>query len=356
MTTTTPESSPTAPQASPSYVLTLEPQADLDAVRGALQAHGLWTTPLVGRAGERCLTTLPHSSAIAPEALGAIPGVASVFAPKSAHPAVDRQRGQTVPLRVARLGGPRPLLMAGPCAAESERQVHAAAQLAAAAGATMLRGGAFKPRTSPYSFSGEGPQALRWLVEAARDNGLGVVTEVMSEADVDLVADAADLLQIGSRNMQNFALLRAIGRAQKPVLLKRGRAASVDEWLMAGEHALAAGASHVIFCERGILGADPATRNLLDLGAVALLAHTLGQPVVVDPSHAAGRRDLVRPLAAAALAAGAHGLIVETHPDASRARSDGAQALPPHELLSLGLELGFYTPEPHAPHAPENLR
>jgi 3-deoxy-7-phosphoheptulonate synthase len=202
----------------------------------------------------------------------------------------------------------------------------------------LLRGGAFKPRTSPYSFAGHGEVALDWMRLAADAHGLGVVTEVMSEHDVEAVAGVADLMQLGSRNMQNFALLRAVGRANKPVLLKRGMAATIDDWLLAGEHLLSSGAAGVIFCERGIHGFDPSTRNLLDLGAVAVLACSLGLPVVVDPSHAAGRRDLVPPLSRAALAAGAHGLLVEMHPHAERARSDGPQALDAAALQRLAQE------------------
>ena len=175
------------------------------------------------------------------------------------------------------------------------------------AGGRLLRGGAWKPRTSPYAFQGHGGEALAWLRQAANSHGLAVVTEVLGEADVEQVAEAADLVQIGSRNMQNFALLKAVGRTRRPVLLKRGRTATLAEWRAAAEHVLLAGADGVVFCERGIAGVDPETRNTLDLGAVAVLKHAYGLPVVVDPSHAAGRRDLIEPLARAALAAGADG-------------------------------------------------
>ena len=215
-----------------------------------------------------------------------------------------------------------------------------AAAYAAAAGARFLRGGAFKPRSSPYSFNGHGRQALDWLRAAARAHNLGVVTEVMSELEVETVAEVADLVQIGSRNMQNYALLSRVGRCARPVLLKRGMAATVEEWLLAGEHLLAAGCPGVVFCERGIHSFDPSTRNLLDLGAVAVLRHAYRLPVVVDPSHAAGRRDLVVALAKAAVACGAHGLIVESHPNPAAALSDGPQALLPEQLSALG----FATP------------
>src|SRR5690606_8639796 len=189
----------------------------------------------------------------------------------------------------------------------------------------VLRGGAYKPRTSPYAFQGAGAPGLEWLREAADREGLLVVTEVLSEADAPAVAALADLVQVGARNMQNFALLRAVGATGALALLKRGPGATLEEWLLAAEHLLVAGARGVVFCERGVRGFDPSTRHALDVSGVALLA-AQGQPVVADPSHAAGRRDLVAPLARAALGAGAHGLLVEVHPDPSAARSDGPQA------------------------------
>ncbi|MEO6954067.1 MAG: 3-deoxy-7-phosphoheptulonate synthase, partial [Polyangia bacterium] len=198
-----------------------------------------------------------------------------------------------------------------------------------------LRGSAYKPRTSPYAFQGHGPPALAWLRAAADHHGLGVVTEVMTAEDAGRVAEVADLVQVGSRNMQNFSLLKAVGRQKRPVLLKRGMAASVEDWMLAAEYCLSEGATGVVFCERGVRGFDPSMRNLLDLGAVALLVHALGQPVIVDPSHAAGRRDLIPALGRAGLAAGAHGLMVETHHDPANALSDGPQALPPEELAAL---------------------
>ncbi|MBD89375.1 MAG: 3-deoxy-7-phosphoheptulonate synthase [Deltaproteobacteria bacterium] len=209
-------------------------------------------------------------------------------------------------------GGAPPVLAAGPCSAENPELVNRAAEDAVRAGARLLRGGAFKPRTSPYAFSGCGTEALNWLREAANAHGLGLVTEVMSERDVDAVAAVADLVQVGSRNMANFALLREVGRVGKPVLLKRGRAASIDDWRQAAEHLLHGGASGVIFCERGVAGTGerPETRNTLDISAVALLKHVERSVVWVDPSHGAGRRDLILPLSRAALAAGADGLLI----------------------------------------------
>ena len=319
----------------------LEEGADVGAVQGTLQGLGLWTTPVRSVSSERwSLQVAAHSAFMPPEELTELPGVADVMAAVSTHPRVDQQAGCSIMLGNARLGpGERPVLMAGPCSVESEAQIHAAADMVAKAGASVLRGGAFKPRTSPYSFAGHGQDALNWLRAAADSQGLAVVSEVMSEAQVEPVAAAADLLQVGSRNMQNFALLRAVGAMNRPVMLKRGMAATVEEWLQAGEHLLNAGAAHVIFCERGIQSFDPCTRNLLDLGAVALLKHVHGQPVVVDPSHAVGRRDLIAAMARAARAAGADGLLIEAHPEPETALSDGAQALDAEALADVAQDL-----------------
>ncbi|HKA90933.1 MAG TPA: 3-deoxy-7-phosphoheptulonate synthase [Haliangiales bacterium] len=310
------------------YILTLAPGADAKAVVRELVRRGLWVKATDGAQ----LLVLPHSAAVAPASLGDVPGVVAVAAPPSEHPRVDAHPPRIDVAGVPFGGGAPPVLLAGPCAVESEEQIAATARAAARAGAKFLRGGAFKPRTSPYAFSGHGAEALAWLRRAADAVGLRVVTEVLSEADVPAVAAAADLIQIGSRNMQNFALLRAAARAGKPLLLKRGMAATIEEWLLAAEHCLHHGAPSVVFCERGIRGFDPSTRNLLDLGAVALLAHVHRLPVVCDPSHAAGRRDLVVPLGRAALAAGAAGLLVEIHERPGEALSDGPQALPPAAL------------------------
>ena len=318
----------------------LENEADASVVAAQLQGMGLWTRALEDDQGETTgFAVEPFSTAIDWERLRQVEGVAEVQRPRSAHPRVDAQSGQPVEVGdvVFAVGG-QPLLMAGPCAIESAEQVNAIAASVAAAGASILRGGAFKPRSSPYSFSGHGAEALGWMRKAADRHGLAVVTEVMSEAEVELVSAHADMLQIGSRNMQNFALLRAVGAMGKPILLKRGMAATVEEWLLAGEHLLAAGAAGVVFCERGISGFDPHTRNLLDLGAVALLTSVHRLPVVVDPSHAVGRRDLIPALAKAALAAGASGLMIEAHGDPSTALSDGAQALSPDALYELGFK------------------
>lgn len=224
-------------------------------------------------------------------------------------------------------GGAELAICAGPCSVESREQIVATARAVAAAGANVLRGGAFKPRTSPYAFQGLGADALKMLREAADRFGLAVVTEVLDPRDVELVAASADMLQIGARNMQNFSLLREAGESGKPVLLKRGLSATIDEWLMAAEYLLVAGNDQIVLCERGIRSFDASTRNVLDLTAVPLLRALTHLPVVVDPSHGTGLAALVEAMSLAGIAAGADGLLVEVHPDPPAAASDGAQSL-----------------------------
>jgi 3-deoxy-7-phosphoheptulonate synthase len=226
----------------------------------------------------------------------------------------------------ATFGGETVAICAGPCSVESREQIEATAKAVAARGANVLRGGAFKPRTSPYSFQGLGADALKMLREAAGACGMAVVTEVLDPRDVPLVAEHADMLQIGARNMQNFSLLREAGESGKPVLLKRGLSATIDEWLMAAEYLLVAGNGEVVLCERGVRSFDNATRNLLDIAAVPVLHSLTHLPVIVDPSHGTGVAKLVAPMALAALAAGADGLLVEVHPNPQAAASDGAQS------------------------------
>ncbi len=218
-------------------------------------------------------------------------------------------------------------VMAGPCSIESRDQLFETAEAVKAAGATVLRGGAFKPRTSPYAFQGLGVEALRYLAEAREQTGLPVITEVMEPSQVDIVAEYADILQIGTRNMQNYSLLRDVGRVARPVMLKRGYGATVEEWLMAAEYIVSSGNPNVILCERGIRTFETYTRNTLDLSAVPLLHHLTHLPVIVDPSHATGKRWLVRPLAIGGVAVGADGVMVEVHPDPDAALSDAEQQL-----------------------------
>jgi 3-deoxy-7-phosphoheptulonate synthase len=244
-----------------------------------------------------------------------------------------------VQVRHLAIGGPEPVLIAGPCSVESREMILETAELVADAGGDMLRGGAFKPRTSPYDFQGLGVKGLRYLAEARERTGLPVVTEVLSWEEVPLVAKFADMLQIGARNMQNFTLLRAAARSGLPILLKRGAGATVEEWLMAAEYVLAEGNPNVVMCERGIRTFERATRHTLDLNAVTLVRERSHLPIIVDPSHAAGVRSLVTPLAMASLAAGASGLIVEMHPDPSKAVSDGAQSQDPAMFRDLAAQV-----------------
>ncbi len=241
----------------------------------------------------------------------------------------------------AMFGGDIVAVCAGPCSVESREQIQATAKAVAARGANVLRGGAFKPRTSPYAFQGLGADALHLLREAADAHGMAVVTEVLDPRDVPLVARHADMLQIGARNMQNFSLLREAGESGKPVLLKRGLSATIDEWLMAAEYLLVSGNGNVVLCERGVRSFDSTTRNLLDIAAVPLLHSLTHLPVIVDPSHGTGIAKLVAPMALAAVAAGADGLLVEVHPDPQAAASDGLQSLTfaQFETLMSGLEV-----------------
>lgn len=239
----------------------------------------------------------------------------------------------------ARLGGGHVLVIAGPCAVESEDQLRGAATAVAAAGVTVLRGGAFKPRTSPYSFQGLGEKGLVMLRRVADELGMAVVTEVVTPADVPLVAERADMLQVGARNMTNFSLLQAVGDEGRPVLLKRGAGSTLEELLQAAEYILERGNGDVALCERGIRTFERSTRYTLDINAVPVLKGLTSLPVVVDPSHATGRAKLVGPIARAGVAAGADGLIVEVHPDPSMALSDGPQALDPESFAALMVDV-----------------
>jgi len=322
-------------------IVSLKRGAEVSKVLRELTARGLWVSSLQGSADQPALLLVaPHSAQVDPAELGGIDGVAEVAVAKSAHPRVAAQP-ERLDIGGVPIGKGAPAVwMCGPCSIESEAHALETAQRLRPLGVTFLRGGAYKPRTSPYAFQGHGAVALGWMRRAADATGMKVVTEALGEEHVAPVAEHADMIQVGSRNMQSYALLKAIGRAAKPVLLKRGMAATLEEWLLAGEYLLASGAPSVVFCERGIRSFDATTRNLLDLGAVALLAHVYRQPIVVDPSHAAGRRDVIAPLARAALAAGASGLMIETHAEPGRALSDGPQAVPLTDLCRLLAELG----------------
>jgi 3-deoxy-7-phosphoheptulonate synthase len=233
------------------------------------------------------------------------------------------------------IGGKGLAVMAGPCAIESAGQIQRAAEVVKAAGANMLRGGAFKPRTSPYSFQGMEHDGLLLLEQAGRDVGLPVVTEVMDPHDIERIAEHADMLQVGARNAQNFSLLRRLGKVNKPILLKRGMSTKLDEFLMAAEYILSGGNTNVVLCERGIRTFETATRNTLDLNAIPLLKDWTHLPIIVDPSHGTGTESLVIPMALAAIAAGADGVMIEVHPEPEKALSDGPQQLRPARFAEL---------------------
>ncbi len=281
------------------------------------------------------------------EALSVAPGVDNVVAIAQPFKLVSRQtRPQPSVVSVGvgktggvKIGGPGVVVIAGPCSVESREQLLETAQGVKRAGATMLRGGAYKPRTSPYEFQGLGIEALKILREARELTGLPVVTEVMSTEDVDLICEYADMLQVGARNMQNFALLRRLATVNKPILLKRGPSATVKEWLLAAEYLLSGGNDQVVLCERGIKTFETATRNTFDLAAVALAKELSHLPVVADPSHGTGKQSLIAAVSRAAVAVGADGLIIEVHPCPERALSDGPQSLdiPQFERVMRGL-------------------
>lgn len=243
-----------------------------------------------------------------------------------------------------RVGGDEVIVMAGPCSVETEEQIAAAAAAVKKAGAKILRGGAFKPRSSPYSFQGLGEDGLRMMRAAADAEGLKVVSEVMDVSQIELVAGYADILQVGARNMQNYTLLRELGKARTPVLLKRGIAATIEEWLLSAEYVLAGGNTEVILCERGIRTFESYTRNTLDISAIPVIQKLSHLPIIADPSHGTGLRDKVAPMARAAIAAGADGLIIEVHPDPDHALSDGAQSIFPLQFDRLMAELRIIAP------------
>jgi len=264
------------------------------------------------------------------ESLALIPGVEDVVRISKPYKLASREfqpHDTVIKVGNVSIGGNEIVVMAGPCAVETEEQAISTARAVKAAGASILRGGAFKPSTSPYSFRGLGGEGLKILARAKEESGLPLVTEVLTPADVELVVRYADILQVGARNMQNFILLDEVGKAQKPVLLKRGLSATLEEWLLAVEYVLSQGNRQVILCERGIRTFETYTRNTLDISAIPSIQKLSHLPIIADPSHGTGRRELVAPLALAAVAAGANGLLIEVHPTPDTALKDGAQSL-----------------------------
>jgi 3-deoxy-7-phosphoheptulonate synthase len=282
-----------------------------------------------------------------PRALELIPGVREVVKISEPYKLVGRTfkaEDTVVDIAGIPVGGPEVIVMAGPCSVETREQVSSVARSVQTSGAKVLRGGAFKPRTSPYSFQGHGEEALRWMRDAADELGLAVVSEVMDVRVIEMMLRYVDCLQVGARNMQNFDLLKELGRVRRPVLLKRGLSATIEEWLLSAEYVLAGGNGQVILCERGIRTFENATRNTLDISAIPVVKKRSHLPILVDPSHGTGRRDKVIPMARAAVAAGADGLLIEVHNEPEKALSDGAQSLYPDQFDRLMGELRVIAP------------
>jgi 3-deoxy-7-phosphoheptulonate synthase len=317
-------------------------QEQVDGVCGAIREMGFQPVPMPG-AQRTAVGLIGNDGQVDGSHISGLAGVAQVLYVSKPYKQVSREwRPENTVVEIApgvTVGGTDVAVIAGPCSVETEAQIIASAQVVRAAGAVALRGGAFKPRTSPYAFQGLGEQGLRFLARAREETGLAIVTEAMDEAQLDLVVKYADVVQLGARNMQNFTLLRAAGRCGKPVLLKRGMAATITELLLAAEYLLAEGNPNVMLCERGIRSFDPATRNVFDLSAIPLVHKLSHLPIVADPSHGVGLREHVPAMARAAVAAGADGLIIEVHPNPDRALSDGAQTLYPEQFGKLMREV-----------------
>jgi 3-deoxy-7-phosphoheptulonate synthase len=273
------------------------------------------------------------------ELLDGVAEVVRVTEPFKLASRAFKREGSVFDVDGVKIGGPEVIVMAGPCSVENEEQIFKIAKHVKDAGAKILRGGAFKPRTSPYSFQGLGEDGLKLIRSAADEYNLKIITEVMEKSQIDLVEKYADILQIGARNMQNYAFLRDLGKASKPVMLKRGLAATIEEWLMSAEYLLAGGNQKVILCERGIRTFETATRNTMDISAIPVIKKKSHLPIFADPSHGVGIRDKVIPMARAAVAAGADGIMVEVHHDPDHALSDGAQSLYPDQFTQMMKEV-----------------
>ena len=315
---------------------------DLDSIQKRIEGHGLRAQISTGveRTVVGVLGSIPSEFK---DEMELMPGVAEVVVISKPYKLASREfhpEGSIIRVGNAVIGGPDPVVMAGPCSVEDEEQMVATAKAVKKAGATVLRGGAFKPRTSPYSFRGMGLDGLKLLNIAKQETGLPIITEVMSPADVDTVAQYADILQIGARNMQNYNLLDEVGGTRKPVMVKRGMSAPYEEWLLAAEYVLAAGNSQAMLCERGIRGFEQFTRFTMDVAAIPVIQRLSHLPIIADPSHSTGKWYLVTPVALAAVAAGAHGLLIEVHPNPDVAKCDGAQSLTFENFDSLMGQVG----------------
>ena len=315
---------------------------DVDRVVSIIQEMGYEARPMPG-AQRTAVGLVGNDGRVDASRLEALPGVAQIIHVTQPYKQVSREwRAENTIVEIApgvTVGGETVVVIGGPCSVESEEQILSAARIVKAAGGTALRGGAFKPRSSPYSFQGMGKKGLQLLARAKKETGLPIVTEAMDAEGAELVADVADCIQIGARNMQNYSLLKTVGRLKKPVLLKRGMAATINDLLLSAEYIRAEGNENVILCERGVRSFDPAARNMLDLTAIPIVHRLSHLPIVADPSHGTGLRDKVIPMARAAVAAGADGLLIEVHPEPDRALSDGAQSLYPDQFAQLVGEL-----------------
>ncbi len=321
-------------------VIIMNPDATAENIKGVIemiQDAGLSAKVMEG-SQQRIVGVIGDKTRLASCAIDALPGVERSVSISKSYKLASREfhpQSSVIDVDGVPVGGDEFVVMAGPCAVESREQLLEAAEIAKKGGAQFLRGGAYKPRTSPYSFQGLEEEGLKYLAEAKEKTGLRIVTEVTEVDAVETVAEYADLLQIGARNMQNFRLLKEVGRTQKPVMLKRGLAATLDEWLNAAEYILNEGNPNVIFCERGIRTYETYTRNTLDLSAVAAIKHLSHLPIIVDPSHGTGKWRFIKPMALAAVACGADGLIMEMHPNPAKALSDGPQSLTPENYTDL---------------------
>jgi 3-deoxy-7-phosphoheptulonate synthase len=320
-------------------------EAQVDAVIARLTDLGLDVHRSSGTS--RTVLGVVGSQAIDAGLIGLLDGVHEVLRITEPYKRASRTfkpENTVVTVGDVRIGGDEVVVMAGPCSAETDAQVQATAAAVKRAGAKILRGGAFKPRSSPYSFQGLGEPGLQMLRRAADAHALALVSEVMDVSQIPLIGEYADIFQVGARNMQNFTLLRELGHVRKPVLIKRGISATIEEWLLSAEYVLAGGNPEVILCERGIRTFETATRNTFDISAIPVVKKLSHLPIVADPSHGAGRRDMVVPMARAAVAAGADGLIIEVHNDPDRALSDGAQSMFPVQFDGLMAELRIIAP------------
>jgi 3-deoxy-7-phosphoheptulonate synthase len=315
---------------------------DIDRVVKTIEEMGYEARPMPGEQ-RTAVGLVGNDGRVDSSRIEALPGVAEVIHVSKPYKQVSREwREDNTIVTIApgvSFGGRDIVIIAGPCSVESEEQIVTAARAVRAGGATALRGGAFKPRSSPYAFQGLGKKGLEMLATARRETGLPIVTEALDEEGAHLVAEYADCIQIGARNMQNYSLLRAVGRMSKPVLLKRGMAATITDLLLSAEYILSEGNTQVVVCERGIRSFDTTTRNLFDLTAIPVVQRLSHLPIIADPSHGTGLRDKVIPMARAAVAAGADGILVEVHPTPDRALSDGGQSLYPDQFARLVTEL-----------------